>query len=332
MDTSPCCSKKRLNRATWSRKEDMLLSEHIRIHGDSGRWTNLPKKLGLQRTGKSCRLRWLNYLRPDIRRGNISPDEDKLIIRLHRLLGNRWSLIAGRLPGRTGNEIKNYWNTHLSKKLLSMDDSQTNLTEQYLKKRSKSPSTLQNPVFKTSSVKITTAVTHSETARADGSNGYGCSNRSSQEACSVAISNSTSWCDLPVSDSNVNLVKAQGRNSTSTMSSLVDEESPHSNNLAGDTGTLAESSPDLDALSSPHWNLPLFFASDYSTDFGVEELDRRAAMEMNEFDDIMCSDESYMQHFNSLTVADHEGMEGFYDNTQQVNWIHGLDYLHDLDS
>lgn len=61
----------------------------------------------------------MNYLRPDIKRGNITPDEDDLIIRLHSLLGNRWSLIAGRLPGRTDNEIKNYWNTHLSKKLRS---------------------------------------------------------------------------------------------------------------------------------------------------------------------------------------------------------------------
>lgn len=72
---------------------------------------------GLLRCGKSCRLRWMNYLRPDIKRGNITSDEDDLIIRLHSLLGNRWSLIAGRLPGRTDNEIKNYWNTHLSKRL-----------------------------------------------------------------------------------------------------------------------------------------------------------------------------------------------------------------------
>lgn len=72
---------------------------------------------GLLRCGKSCRLRWMNYLRPDIKRGNITPDEDDLIIRMHSLLGNRWSLIAGRIPGRTDNEIKNYWNTHLCKKL-----------------------------------------------------------------------------------------------------------------------------------------------------------------------------------------------------------------------
>ncbi|OWM79903.1 hypothetical protein CDL15_Pgr001546 [Punica granatum] len=72
---------------------------------------------GFNRCGKSCRLRWLNYLRPNIKRGNITDQEEDLILRLHKLLGNRWSLIAGRLPGRTDNEIKNYWNSHLSKKI-----------------------------------------------------------------------------------------------------------------------------------------------------------------------------------------------------------------------
>ncbi|KAH9326961.1 hypothetical protein KI387_007139, partial [Taxus chinensis] len=73
----------------------------------------------LLRCGKSCRLRWLNYLRPDVKRGQILADEEDIILRLHHLLGNRWSLIAGRIPGRTDNEIKNFWNTHLSKKLIS---------------------------------------------------------------------------------------------------------------------------------------------------------------------------------------------------------------------
>ncbi|XP_031504517.1 MYB-like transcription factor ODO1 isoform X2 [Nymphaea colorata] len=75
------------------------------------------RQAGLLRCGKSCRLRWMNYLRPNIKRGNMEPEEDDLIIKLHALLGNRWSLIARRLPGRTDNEIKNYWNTHLSKVL-----------------------------------------------------------------------------------------------------------------------------------------------------------------------------------------------------------------------
>ncbi|KAJ8491431.1 hypothetical protein OPV22_013152 [Ensete ventricosum] len=116
MGRRPCCSKEGLNRGAWSAFEDRVLSEYIKTHGE-GKWRDLPKRAGLKRCGKSCRLRWLNYLRPDIKRGNISEDEESLIIKLHRLLGNRWSLIAGRLPGRTDNEIKNYWNTNLSKKM-----------------------------------------------------------------------------------------------------------------------------------------------------------------------------------------------------------------------
>ncbi|GLU00841.1 hypothetical protein SLE2022_181800 [Rubroshorea leprosula] len=118
MGRAPCCSKVGLHRGPWTPREDNLLIKYIQTHGE-GHWKSLPTKAGLLRCGKSCRLRWMNYLRPDIKRGNITPDEDDLIIRLHSLLGNRWSLIAGRLPGRTDNEIKNYWNTHLSKKLLS---------------------------------------------------------------------------------------------------------------------------------------------------------------------------------------------------------------------
>ncbi|GAB2219524.1 hypothetical protein Droror1_Dr00007161 [Drosera rotundifolia] len=116
MGRSPCCAKLGLNRGAWTALEDHLLTDYINTHGE-GNWRNLPKRAGLKRCGKSCRLRWLNYLRPDIKRGNITRDEEDLIVRLHKLLGNRWSLIAGRLPGRTDNEIKNYWNTNLSKKV-----------------------------------------------------------------------------------------------------------------------------------------------------------------------------------------------------------------------
>ncbi|GLJ11571.1 hypothetical protein SUGI_0171590 [Cryptomeria japonica] len=118
------------NRGAWTAQEDKILADYIRTHGEIG-WRALPKKAGLNRCGKSCRLRWLNYLRPDIKRGNISPDEEELIIRMHRLLGNRWALIAGRLPGRTDNEIKNYWNTHLSKKL-SMSNNKSIISKTHL--------------------------------------------------------------------------------------------------------------------------------------------------------------------------------------------------------
>ncbi|KAB1228151.1 Anthocyanin regulatory C1 protein [Morella rubra] len=116
MGRSPCCSKEGQNRGAWTSLEDQILIDYVETHGE-GRWRNIPKESGLKRCGKSCRLRWLNYLRPDIKRGNITLEEEDLIVRLHRLLGNRWSLIAGRLPGRTDNEIKNYWNTTLGKKV-----------------------------------------------------------------------------------------------------------------------------------------------------------------------------------------------------------------------
>ncbi|KAI9119777.1 hypothetical protein K1719_009166 [Acacia pycnantha] len=105
-----------LSKAAWTPEEDKSLAEVIAVHG-AKRWKSIASKAGLNRCGKSCRLRWLNYLRPNIKRGNISDQEEDLILRLHKLLGNRWSLIAGRLPGRTDNEIKNYWNSHLSKKI-----------------------------------------------------------------------------------------------------------------------------------------------------------------------------------------------------------------------
>ncbi|XP_021276938.1 transcription factor WER-like [Herrania umbratica] len=113
-----------LNKGAWTAFEDQILRDHVKIHG-VGKWGKIAEKAdvfmfvlsGLKRCGKSCRLRWVNYLRPDVKRGNISQDEEDLIIRLQRLLGNRWSLIAGRLPGRTDNEIKNYWNTILRKKV-----------------------------------------------------------------------------------------------------------------------------------------------------------------------------------------------------------------------
>ncbi|XP_010531988.1 PREDICTED: myb-related protein Myb4 [Tarenaya hassleriana] len=114
---APCCDKTKVKRGPWSTEEDMKLISFIHKHGHEN-WRSLPKQAGLLRCGKSCRLRWINYLRPDLKRGNFTAEEEETIIKLHRSFGNKWSKIASHLPGRTDNEIKNVWHTHLKKRLV----------------------------------------------------------------------------------------------------------------------------------------------------------------------------------------------------------------------
>ncbi|KAG0472002.1 hypothetical protein HPP92_016548 [Vanilla planifolia] len=118
MGKAPCCDKANVKKGPWSPEEDAKLKSYIEQHGTGGNWIALPHKIGLKRCGKSCRLRWLNYLRPNIRHGSFTEEEDQIICNLYISIGSRWSIIAAQLPGRTDNDIKNYWNTRLRKKVL----------------------------------------------------------------------------------------------------------------------------------------------------------------------------------------------------------------------
>lgn len=118
MVRTPCCKAELgLKKGAWTPEEDQKLVSYVNCHGEGG-WRTLPEKAGLKRCGKSCRLRWANYLRPDIKRGEFTEDEERSIISLHALHGNKWAAIARGLPGRTDNEIKNHWNTHIKKRLI----------------------------------------------------------------------------------------------------------------------------------------------------------------------------------------------------------------------
>jgi myb proto-oncogene protein len=144
-----------VKRGPWSPEEDSKLRDYIEKYGNGGNWISFPLKAGLRRCGKSCRLRWLNYLRPNIKHGDFSEEEDRIIFSLFAAIGSRWSIIAAHLPGRTDNDIKNYWNTKLRKKLLSSssDSSSSAMASPYLNpisqdvKRPTSPTTIPSSSY-----------------------------------------------------------------------------------------------------------------------------------------------------------------------------------------
>nr|URY19003.1 MYB protein [Zanthoxylum bungeanum] len=138
--------KPKHRKGLWSPDEDQRLRNYVLQHGHAC-WSSVSINAGLQRNGKSCRLRWINYLRPGLKREVFNKQEEETILTLHRLLGNKWSQIAQHLPGRTDNEIKNYWHTHLKKKLAKLEEMEATPSSENLE----SPLSPSNPSTRSSS-------------------------------------------------------------------------------------------------------------------------------------------------------------------------------------
>ncbi|XP_049393102.1 transcription factor MYB14-like [Solanum stenotomum] len=132
-----------MKKGAWSPEEDQKLKSYIMKFG-IWNWIHMPKFAGLSRTGKSCRLRWMNYLCPDVKRGPFTMEEVEIVIKTYQELGNKWSAIAGRLPGRTDNEIKNFFHTHLKKQLGVKNVASMKRTKRVLMKKDKDQNEMTN--------------------------------------------------------------------------------------------------------------------------------------------------------------------------------------------
>ncbi|XP_071695989.1 transcription factor MYB58-like [Rutidosis leptorrhynchoides] len=182
MVRGPCYDKHGVKKGAWSEEEDNTLRAHIEKYGHSN-WREVPKLAGLSRCGKSCRLRWMNYLRPNVKHGNFTKEEEDIIINLHNKLGNKWSAMATRLPGRSDNEIKNHWHSHLKNRTIRNDRVRSPEADGVTRKGFLA----KNPNLKTQQeVDVLLAVLSS--------NQFPSSSSSASESCSLSVS------DYAVSD------------------------------------------------------------------------------------------------------------------------------------
>jgi hypothetical protein len=115
----------RIKRGAWEKNEDQKIIEGIKVYGKQ--WCKIANKFFSDRTGKQIRDRYTSYLDPAINKNKFSTEEDLKILKLHNKYGNKWNLIRQFVPGRSGDCIKNRFNSSIkrNKKLLMVTNSPT---------------------------------------------------------------------------------------------------------------------------------------------------------------------------------------------------------------
>ncbi|KAK2972367.1 hypothetical protein RJ640_014425 [Escallonia rubra] len=97
-------------RQRWRVEEDALLRAYVKQYGPR-EWHLVSQRMStpLNRDAKSCLERWKNYLKPGIKKGSLTEEEQRLVICLQAKHGNKWKKIAAEVPGRTAKRLGKWW-------------------------------------------------------------------------------------------------------------------------------------------------------------------------------------------------------------------------------
>uniref|UniRef100_A0AAU7PJE0 MYB transcription factor MYB1 n=1 Tax=Mentha canadensis TaxID=294733 RepID=A0AAU7PJE0_9LAMI len=111
-------------RQRWQPEEDALLHAYVKQYGPR-EWHLISQRMGrtLDRDPKSCLERWKNYLKPGIKKGSLTAEEQNLVISLQAKYGNKWKKIAAEVPGRTAKRLGKWWEVFKEKQLKQLNKS-----------------------------------------------------------------------------------------------------------------------------------------------------------------------------------------------------------------
>uniref|UniRef100_A0A803LWY8 Uncharacterized protein n=1 Tax=Chenopodium quinoa TaxID=63459 RepID=A0A803LWY8_CHEQI len=141
-----------IRKGPWSAEEDEVLIDFINKNGPRD-WSSIQSKGLLPRTGKSCRLRWVNKLRPNLKVGcKFSAEEERIVVELQARLGNKWATIASHLTGRTDNDVKNFWSSRKKRLARTLNSSLQPNKKCLYQDQSKQKSTVPTPQLPSSNL------------------------------------------------------------------------------------------------------------------------------------------------------------------------------------